>query len=124
MRELPLACSLDAASMADRLAEMRAIGRDAFLSADKWAGFVSHGLTNPAHIAAEGESSGGRRRVLRFRPGAETRRRLERIVAAEAECCPFLGLELREEPGALALAISAPEGAEPVVDGLVEAFSS
>ena len=97
MRELPLACSLDAAAMADRLAEMRALGRDALVAADDG--------------------------VLRFRADAETRRRLERIVAAEAECCPFLRLELRDAADGLELAIAAPEGAEPVMAGLVEAFS-
>jgi hypothetical protein len=98
MRELPLACSLDAPALAGRLAEMRAIGRDAFLSADP---------------------SG----VLRFRAAPDVRLRLERIVAAEAACCPFLGLELEEERDALRLTVTAPEGAEPVVAGLVEAFS-
>ena len=99
MRELPLACSLDAPALADRLEEMRAIGRDAFVSAE------------PA------------RGVLRFRPAPGVRARLERIVAAEAACCPFLGLELADESDAVRLTVTAPEGAEPVVAGLVEAFS-
>ena len=98
MRDLPLACSLDAPALAERLAEMRALGRDAL-------------------IAAEPES------VVRFRATPETRRRLERIVAAEAECCAFLGLDLREQDGELRLTISAPEGAEPVAAGMVEAFA-
>jgi hypothetical protein len=98
MRDLPLACSLDAPALADRLEEMRAVGSDAFLSAE-----------------ADG--------VLRFRASPDTRARLERIVAAEAACCPFLGLRLEEEPDALLLTISAPEGAEPVVAALVEALS-
>ncbi len=98
MRDVPLACSLDAPSLGERLAEIRALGRDALL-------------------AAEPEG------VLRFRATPETRRRLERIVAAEAECCAFLSLDLREADGELRLAIAAPPGAEPVAAGLVEAFA-
>ena len=98
MRDLPLACSLDAPALEQRLAEMRELGRDALLA---W-------------------EPGG---VLRFRATPDTRRRLERIVAAEAECCAFLGLELCEEQGELRLTVSAPEGAEPVASGLVEAFA-
>jgi hypothetical protein len=36
---------------------------------------------------------------LRFRSDAATHKRLEEIVAAEAECCSFLGLELDEHGG-------------------------
>ena len=98
MRDLPLACSLDAGALQDRVAEMRAIGRDALIAAD-----------------ADG--------VLRFRATPEVRERLERVVAAEAECCPFLGLDLRERDGELRLTVAAPEGAEPVAAGLAEAFA-
>jgi hypothetical protein len=44
------------------------------------------------------------------------------IVAAESECCAFLTMRLRDEPGAIALSIKAPAGAEPVLAGLLEAF--
>ena len=98
MRDLPLACSLDAPALEARLAEMRAVGREALIAAEP----------------------GG---VLRFRAAPDTRERLERIVAAEAECCAFLGLELEERGGELRLAVTAPEGAEPVAAGLVEAFA-
>ena len=50
------------------------------------------------------------------------RARLEAIVAAEAECCPFLDMDLREEDGALVLEIRAPQEAEPLVADLVSAF--
>jgi hypothetical protein len=84
--------------MTERLAQMRSIGRDSLIGAEP----------------------GG---VLRFEASPETRRRLEAIVAAEARCCPFLGLDLAEEEGVLRLTVTAPDGAEPVVAGLVEAFS-
>ena len=98
MRDLPLACSLDAPALAERLAEMRALGEDAL-------------------IAAEPDG------VVRFRATPDTRRRLERIVAAEAECCAFLDLRIAEAGGELRLVVSGPAEAEPVVDGLVRAFS-
>jgi MerR family copper efflux transcriptional regulator len=93
----PIACSLSATDLSARLAEMRRLGQDALLSAD-------------------GEGT------LRFRGDTETRARLEAIVAAEAECCPFLDMRLREEAGALVLEIRAAQEAAPVVAELVGAF--
>jgi len=93
----PIACSLSAADLSARLAEMKRLGRDALLSAD-------------------GEGT------LRFRSDTETRARLEAIVAAEAECCPFLDMHLREKAGALVLEIRAAQEAAPVVAELVSAF--
>jgi hypothetical protein len=98
MRDLPLACSLDAPALEERLAEMRALGREAVLG-----------------VQPDGE--------LRFRATPAVRERLERILAAEAECCAFLRFDLRERDGELRLAIGAPEGAEPVAAGLVETFA-
>ena len=94
---MPIACTLTATQMADRRAEMAAIGRAALL---------------------------GARAVVRFRADAETRRRLEAIVAAEAECCAFLDLALRDQDDALALTIGAPPEARPVRDELVAAFGA
>ena len=93
----PIACTLSAADLSARLAEMKRLGQDALLS-------------------VEGADT------LRFRADTQTRTRLEAIVAAEAECCPFLDMELRERAGALVLEIRAPQGAEPVVADLVSAF--
>jgi hypothetical protein len=98
MRDLPLACSLDATALEERLAAMRAVGRDALIA------------TEPPD-------------VLRFRATPETRERLERIVSAEAECCAFLGLDLEEVQEELRLTVTAPAGAEPVAAELVQAFS-
>lgn len=98
MRGLPLACSLDGPALGERLAEMRAVGRESLIAADPVGN-------------------------LRFRASPAVRRRLERIVAAEAECCAFLSLELSERDGELQLAVAAPEGAEPVAAALVEAFT-
>lgn len=96
--DVPIACSLSAAELPQRLAKMRAIGQDAVLSA-----------------SADG--------VMRFRASTAIRARLEAVIAAEAICCVFLDLELREEGGELVLTITAPEGAEALAGDLVGAFS-
>lgn len=57
---------------------------------------------------------------LRF--ARESRTDLERIVAAEARCCAFLAMELRDDGEELVLTIDAPKGAEAVLGGMVEAF--
>ena len=98
--ELPIACSLRAAEMPVRLAEIGSIGRASLL----------------------GAQTADSRAELRFRAGPETRARLEAIVAAEAECCAFLAMSLRDEAGGITLTIDAPEGAEPVMHELVAAF--
>jgi hypothetical protein len=98
--ELPIACSLTAAELPGRLAEMAAIGRSSLL---------------------EGEAS-GRSALLRFRDEAGTRARLAAVVHAEAECCAFLTMRLGDAPGEIRLTIEAPAGAEPVLRGLVTAF--
>jgi hypothetical protein len=101
--EQPVACSLNASELQVRLAEIAAAGAEAL-------------------IASEAE---GDRHLLRFRAGTETRRRLERIVAAEAECCSFLELELElsEAGSELVLAIAAPGDGQAVADELAAAFT-
>lgn len=98
MRDLPIACSLDAGALEQRLADVRAVGDEALLG-----------------TAPDG--------TLRFRATPAIRERLEAILAAEAECCAFLTLDLREKDGELRLTLSAPEGAEPVVAELAGAFA-
>jgi hypothetical protein len=96
----PIACSLSAAEIPARLAEMSDVGRGALLDVD-----VS-----------------GATAILRFRADAATRGRLQAIVAAESHCCAFLEMNLSDGPQAIALAITAPAGAESVRDDLVAAF--
>jgi hypothetical protein len=99
--DLPIACSLGAAALTQRLAEMRALGRAALLGVEPGRGRTS----------------------LYFAADEETRARLKEIVAAEAACCAFLRLTLADEATRIVLTIEAPEGAELVVDDLVAAFS-
>jgi hypothetical protein len=97
----PIACSLGASDLRQRLNEIAEVGADSLIER-----------------SAEGE-----RHLLRFRSDLETRRRLEVIVAAEAKCCSFLDLSLEEQAGELVLSLSAPEGAQPVADELAAAFA-
>jgi cytochrome c-type biogenesis protein len=98
--ELPIACSLDAGDMTERYAEMSALGRASLIEAEQ----------------------GVRHAVLRFRDGDRTADKLAAIVAAEAECCAFLSMDVRDEPDGLQLTIEAPEGAEPMLEEMVNAF--
>jgi len=66
----PIACSLDASALSDRLAHIAELGGSALLDA---------GID-------------GRCALLRFTAGGEVRGRMDDIVAAEARCCAFLGI--------------------------------
>lgn len=94
MSNLPIACSLSAPDLRDRVAAMARVGR-ALVSAER----------------------AGPRAELRFAPGHADE--LRALAAAEAECCPFLALDVS---GDAVLTISAPEDAAPVVAELVAAF--
>ena len=98
--EIPAACSLDTGALEERLAAIAEIGADCLVSRQ-----VEDG-----------------RHLLRFRADAATRKRLEEIVAAEAECCAFLDLSLDEQGGELMLSIAAPPEARVLASGLAERF--
>jgi hypothetical protein len=97
----PVSCSLGASDLRARLAAIAALGA---------ASLVAHEQID-------------RRHTLRFRRDPATRRRLEEIVAAEAECCSFLDLDLAERDGELVLTVAAaPAAGQPVADELALAF--
>ncbi|MBB4661791.1 hypothetical protein [Conexibacter arvalis] len=100
----PIACSLSAAEMPKRLAEMRAIGAAALLTADRTD-------TTAA---------------LRFRASQDTRDKLAAIVAAESRCCGFLSFDLHDETDAIVLTITSPAdaAARTMLDELADAFAS
>jgi hypothetical protein len=99
-RDLPIACFLDAAGLRAREAELAALGRRLIS--------VSRPDGKPA--------------VLRFEPDGATRALLDHIVAAEAECCPFLELTVREGE-ALELNIDGPDDSAQVISELASAIS-
>lgn len=96
----PVACSLGATDLEQRLTAIAAVGADSLIGRE-----VEDG-----------------RHLLRFRADSATRRRLEEIVAAEAKCCAFLDLALSEDDGGLLLSIAAPNDAQAAADGLAAAF--
>ncbi len=96
----PIACSLDARDLEQRLAAIAEIAESSL---------IGH-VTDGHHL-------------LRFRSDAETRKRLEEIVAAEAECCSFLDLRLEERGGELTLSIASPPNGQAVADALAAAFA-
>jgi hypothetical protein len=98
--DLPIACSLSADELPERLAAMSTLGRTSLLAAER----------DGAHA------------VLRFRSNA--RDELAAIVAAEAECCAFLSMELHDAPDSIVLTVQAPTGAEPLLHELVSAFTN
>jgi hypothetical protein len=100
--ETPIACSLGAGELEQRLAAIAEIGAESLV----------------------GRETEGDRHLLRFRSDAGTRERLEGVVAAEKECCSFLDLTLGEEDGELLLSISAPRDARGLADGLAIAFGA
>jgi hypothetical protein len=56
--------------------------------------------------------------VLEFSPEPGAEAALAGVVAAEAECCPFLSLELRRTGESLELTITGPPDARPIVAAL------
>jgi hypothetical protein len=97
----PIACSLGASDLRQRLDKIAALGSDSLIASE-----VGDGA-----------------RLLRFRHDEETRRRLAEIVAAEAECCSFLDLDVSECNGELVLTLIAPDDGQALAGELAAAFA-
>jgi hypothetical protein len=98
--ELPIACSLSAAEMRERHTTI-------------------DGITRSALVSREPIEGGAR---LTFASSAETERALHDLIAAEAECCPFLHFDLRRGgDDKLRLDVTGPVDAQPIV---AELFAS
>jgi hypothetical protein len=100
--DLPIACSLNARELPERLRQMADLGRDALLDTR-----IENGCAQ-----------------LRFAAGAGVRARVDVIVAAESECCAFLAMRVSDEPDAIVLTIQAPNDAAPMLVQLVDAFGA
>ncbi len=101
-QDLPIVCSLDADNLKARLDLIAAIGASHLISRE----------------------TDGDTQLLRFRPDDGVRRSLQGVIAAEAKCCSFLDMDIREEAGALVLVIDAPAEAAPVAAELAAAFAA
>jgi hypothetical protein len=102
MEHLPIACSLSAIELPARRERIAALGRDALRRAHVSAAHAD------LHFSDE---PGVRERVLAF-------------AAAESECCAFLAMRVDAGADAVVLSIDAPDGAEPVLRELIDAFGS
>lgn len=98
-KEIPIACSLDPASLTARREEIRALG-----------------------TSFRGRSDEGGEVVLRFDPGA--RATVSDLVRRELECCPFFAFDLADAEGELRLRVRAPAEAGPVLEDFVGAFGA
>jgi hypothetical protein len=98
--EVPIACSLEATELPARFAEITRLGDDALIDVHR----------APGHAE------------LRFAAGDDIRDRVEAIVHAEAQCCGFLNMEVRDEPDLVVLRITASADADLVLAELVDAF--
>ena len=98
--ELPIACTLTAAELPLRQAQVADLGRDALVDSRR----------DGAHAE------------LRFAAGAGVRERVDSLVDAESECCSFLAMRVEETTDEVRLIIDAPEDAELVLAELVQAF--
>jgi hypothetical protein len=91
--EQPIACSLSAAEMRERRTTIDAIAREALRTREPMDGGVR----------------------LTFTDGADTERALRDLIAAEAECCPFLRFDLDRDGDSMTLEVTAPEDAQPML---------
>jgi hypothetical protein len=95
---LPIACSLTAGAADDRQTD--------------WHALLSRALISRTSIRD------GVRIELHNLPGV--RGELERLIAAEQECCPFISTSVDTTDRALlVLAVTAPELAAPILDQML-----
>jgi hypothetical protein len=93
---VPIVCTLPPAELNGRQADIALIAQNALL----WRRPIEHGA------------------LLRFTADADTERQLREIVAAEAECCAFLSMDLRYADDALELEVTGPDVARPIIEEL------
>jgi hypothetical protein len=91
-----IACSLTAADYRRRVAETGDVAREA--------------------LRERRPIDGGERLV--FEETGHVRGRLEAFIAAESTCCPFLTMRLQSDGDRLALDITGPELATPIIEDL------
>jgi hypothetical protein len=93
MKELPIACSLSGAELAQRLERWRALEKRALIGAERTAAGASQ----------------------RYRADAAVETELRDLISLEGECCPFLEFRLERRDEELVLEVSGPPGADQVV---------
>jgi hypothetical protein len=100
LKSLPIACTLTPGDLRERLGRIQALAADALLSHER------NGL------------------VLALRYAPDAVERVRSMVASEQHCCAFLNFDLREQPDAVHVTITAPENARDAADELFEQFTA
>lgn len=95
--EVPIACSLSADAVPDRIEDASRLGRAGLLDVE------THGS----------------RASLSFRGDAATRAKIDRFVEAESACCPFFAFDVSEQGETTLLAMAAPEDGTWALRGVV-----
>ena len=95
--DLPLACTLDGAALAERRARWEALSERARAGGERTPGGV----------------------LLRYRPEPGVVDELRELVRLEGDCCAFLELILRDEGAEVLLEVSGPPEAAEVIDAFV-----
>ena len=94
---IPIACTLEQADLPERAELLARLGQ-----------------------RLDGVEAGGLAARLRF--PADDEDELRRLMTLESSCCPFFSFDLVESGDRLELRVSAPEGGEWAVRGLVAGF--
>jgi hypothetical protein len=100
VKELPIACTLDASEAELRLTQWRRVGEHAKLA---------------AHLA-------GHRLAVTYQP--QVLAQLQDLVQAERGCCSFLDWSLEESPEQVVLTIRSDENGEPELSRLADLFGA
>jgi hypothetical protein len=100
LKALPIACTLDARDLKERLASIRELARDALL------GFEREGL------------------VLSLRYDAGSADRVRKMVQGEERCCAFLRFDVEEDGGSIMVTVTAPEAARDAAGELFAQFTT
>lgn len=96
--DTPIACTLEAGELQERLEWITQLNRAALLGARRE----------------------GLRLVLTYCPGYAER--IREMVRREQQCCAFLGFDLKEEEKSVTLVIEAPRHAADTLDAIFEPF--
>src|SRR5688572_801922 len=89
----PIACSLSAADFETRRRDTGALASEALRSREPLANGAS----------------------LTFAASEDTERKLRDVIAAEADCCPFLRFALDRDGDTLRLDVTGPDDAQPII---------
>ena len=94
--EVDIACTLEGADFARRVAEWRELGRS-----------VKERTVEPGRVTAI------------YPRGDGLEERLARLIEAESACCPFLRFDMREEDESIRLELTFPPEAEAMIDQVI-----